>query len=245
MTKKIAIITDIHANLEALTAVLKAIEPFRPDNIICLGDIVGYASSVNECCELIKKTCVAVLLGNHDAAIAGFYDYSAYAGPVRKVWDLHKKWISEENFEWLKSLKPAQMFQEIELSHGSPLHPEAYEYLFSPDDIIPMLKNFELRPFITFVGHSHLNKSFVLEHNCVQEQSGYGFELLENKKYIFSVGSVGQPRDFDNRSSFAIYDMSEETVVFYRVSYDIISTQKKILSTETPAIFAQRLAVGF
>src|SRR6202012_6261991 len=132
---RIGIFSDIHANLEALSAVLEAYRKENIDVYYCLGDTVGYGGSPNECADLVRKIAKKTLLGNHDAAVAGRMDYSYYYEAARHALDTHAQLLSDENMQWLKGLPYQLKFDElgVHLCHGSPVRLEEFEYIFAPE----------------------------------------------------------------------------------------------------------------
>jgi len=241
---RIGIFSDTHANIEALTAVLAAFESERIDKYVCLGDTVGYGASPNDCCDLVRELVSFTILGNHDAAVAGRMDYSYYYDAARNALDLHASQLSEVNMEWLKSLPYSVKEQEILFCHGSPLNLEEFEYIFSPEQAARCQEIWDDLGTLTFIGHSHLCKSFALTENEVFEVVAPKFEIRPDHKYIISVGSVGQPRDYDNRASYTIYDRAEKTFEFKRVAYDVDSAAQKIFDSELEPNFGNRLFLG-
>ena len=241
---RIGIFSDTHANIEALDAVLEAFQAERIDKYVCLGDTVGYGASPNECCDRVRELAAFTILGNHDAAVAGRMDYSYYYDAARNALDLHASLLSDQNKAWLASLPYSRMEDDILYCHGSPLNQEEFEYIFSPEqaarcqDIWGELGN------ITFIGHSHLCKSFALTPKEVFEVVAPKFEIRPDHKYIISVGSVGQPRDYDNRASYTIYDAAEKTFEFKRVAYDVDSAAQKIFDSDLEPNFGNRLFLG-
>src|SRR4051794_971603 len=193
---RIGIISDIHANLEALTQALAALERHRPDRVVCLGDVVGYGASVNECCDLVRKVSEVTLLGNHDAAVAGRMDYSFYYDAARHALDWSATVLSEDNLDWLRSLPYSYRIGDVGFCHGSPVDPKAYVYIFALErarDLIPVVDDL---PEVTFIGHSHLCKAFAIGNGEVNDVVAQKFGVRRGYKYIISVGSVGQPRDY-------------------------------------------------
>lgn len=238
------IFSDTHANIEALRAVLDAYEDERIDKYICIGDTVGYGASPNECCDLIREKAAFTILGNHDAAVAGRMDYSYYYDAARNALDLHASQLSAANMEWLKELPYEQRDDELLFCHGSPLNQEEFEYIFSPEQAARCLEIWDQLGTATFIGHSHLCKSFALTRSEVFEVVAPKFVIRPDHKYIISVGSVGQPRDYDNRASYTIYDSDEKTFEFKRVAYDIDSAAQKIFDSNLEANFGNRLFLG-
>jgi diadenosine tetraphosphatase ApaH/serine/threonine PP2A family protein phosphatase len=241
---RIGIFSDIHANIEALTAVLDAYKNERIDKFICLGDTVGYGASPNECCDLVRQHASFCILGNHDAAVAGRMDYSYYYDAARQALDLHASSLSKENMDWLRAL-PYQRRDGLNYyCHGSPLNLEEFEYIFAPEQAARCQTIWDELGEVTFIGHSHLCKSFALTKDEVFEVVAPKFVIRPGHKYIVSVGSVGQPRDYDNRASYTIFDSDEKTFEFKRVAYDIESAANKIYEAELERNFGNRLFLG-
>jgi diadenosine tetraphosphatase ApaH/serine/threonine PP2A family protein phosphatase len=241
---RIGIFSDIHANIEALTAVLEAYKSERVDKFICLGDTVGYGASPNECCDLVRQHASFTILGNHDAAVAGRMDYSYYYDAARQALDLHAGVLTKDNMEWLRTLPYQRRDGLLYFCHGSPLNLEEFEYIFAPEQAARCQTIWDELGDVTFIGHSHLCKSFALTRDEVFEVVAPKFVIRPGHKYIVSVGSVGQPRDYDNRASYTIYDTDEKTFEFKRVAYDIESAANKIYDAELERNFGNRLFLG-
>jgi diadenosine tetraphosphatase ApaH/serine/threonine PP2A family protein phosphatase len=241
---RIGIFSDVHANIEALTAVLDAYKSERIDKYVCIGDTVGYGASPNECCDLIRKTAAFTILGNHDAAVAGRMDYSYYYDAARNALDLHARQLSADNLAWLKSLPYDRHEGEVYFCHGSPINLEEFEYIFSVEQAARCLEMWDQLGMITFIGHSHLCKAFALTRDDVFEVVAPKFTVRPEHRYIVSVGSVGQPRDYDARASYTIYDTDDKTFEFKRVAYDIEASAKKIFATDLERNFGNRLFLG-
>ncbi len=242
---RIGLISDIHSNLEALTQVLAALERTRPDRVVCLGDVIGYGASVNECCDLVRKVAEVTLLGNHDAAVSGRMDYSFYYDAARHALDWTASRIYPENMEWLRSLPYAHRLENVQFSHGNPVSPEAYEYVFAIEQARELLPHLDALAEVNFIGHSHLCKAFALNAaGDVTEVVATRFGLRRGYKYVISVGSVGQPRDCDNRACFVLYDSVERIVEYHRVPYDIEAAAQKIFDADLALNFGKRLFLG-
>jgi diadenosine tetraphosphatase ApaH/serine/threonine PP2A family protein phosphatase len=243
---RLGIFSDVHANLEALGAVFEAYRKEAIDVYYCLGDTVGYGGSPNECADLVREIAKATILGNHDAAVSGRMDYSYYYEAARHALDAHASMISAENMAWLKSLPYEHRLDEIGvlLCHGSPVRLEEFEYIFAPEQARECLSIYDRIGHITLIGHSHLCKVFALSRTTVEELPSVDFELEPDKKYIVSVGSVGQPRDFDNRASFTVYDTDKKRFEFNRIEYDIELAADKVLRARLERNFAHRLFIG-
>jgi len=242
---RIGIISDIHSNLEALTAVLAVLEQRKPDRVMCLGDVVGYGASVNECCSLVRKTAEVTLLGNHDAAVAGRMDYSFYYDAARHALDWTASRIDPDHLEWLRSLPYGHRIEHVGFTHGNPVDPEAYAYVFALEQARELLPHLDALADVNFIGHSHLCKAFALDQKGdVTEVVATRFGLRRGYKYVISVGSVGQPRDCDNRACFVTYDTEERVVEYHRVPYDIEASAQKIFDADLALNFGKRLFLG-
>jgi predicted phosphodiesterase len=243
---RLGIFSDTHANYEALSAVLEAYRRERIDVFYCLGDTVGYGGSPNECADLVRKVAKKTILGNHDAAVAGRMDYSYYYEAARQALDTHAAMLSAENAAWLRTLPYREKLTDIavDLCHGSPVRLEEFEYIFAPEQARECLPMWSDLGHLTLIGHSHLCKVFALTPTTVEELPPVDFVLEPNRKYIVSVGSVGQPRDYDNRASYTVYDSDAKRFEFKRIEYDIESAAEKVLRAKLERNFAHRLYIG-
>jgi len=243
---RFGIFSDTHANLEALSAVLEAYRKENIDVYHCLGDTVGYGGSPNECADLVRETAKCTILGNHDAAVAGRMDYSYYYEAARQALDAHAAVLTPENTAWLRSLTYQEKLTdlEVDLCHGSPVRLEEFEYIFAPEQARECLPMWAELGHITFIGHSHLCKVFALSQTSVEELPPVDFTLEAGRKYIVSVGSVGQPRDYDNRASYTVYDSDAKRFEFKRIEYDIETAAEKVLRAKLERNFAHRLYIG-
>jgi diadenosine tetraphosphatase ApaH/serine/threonine PP2A family protein phosphatase len=243
---RLGIFSDVHANYEALSAVLEAYKRERIDIFYCLGDTVGYGGSPNECVDIIRRLARLTILGNHDAAVAGRMDYSYYYEAARHALDTHAAMLSPENMAWLKGLPYKEKLHDVgvDLCHGSPVRIEEFEYIFAPEQARECLPIYEELGQLTVIGHSHLCKVFALSPGEVEELPAVDLTLESNKKYIISVGSVGQPRDYDNRASYTVFDTTTRRFEFKRVEYDVETAADKVLRARLERNFAHRLFLG-
>jgi predicted phosphodiesterase len=246
---RLGIFSDIHANYEALSAVLEAFKNENIDQFHCLGDVVGYGGSPNECADIIRDLATHTILGNHDAAVAGRMDYSYYYEAARHALDVHAEILTPTNTAWLKGLPYSERLKDVDvdLCHGSPVRLEEFDYIFAPEQARECLPMYDEMAHLTLIGHSHLCKVFALSPKSamqVEELPATDFTLDPDKKYIVSVGSVGQPRDYDNRASFVVYDADKKHFEFKRIEYDIESAAKKVLDVKLERNFAHRLYIG-
>ena len=243
---RIGIFSDVHANVEALEAVMKAYEAHSIDRYLCLGDVVGYGANPNECADLVRSVAEKTVIGNHDAAVVGRMDYSYYYEAARHALDLHARSLTDENLAWLSALPYRHDLDEVgvALCHGSPVRLEEFEYIFAPEQAEECLSIYDDLAPLTLIGHSHLCKVFALGRDWVEELPAQDFTLEEGVKYIVSVGSVGQPRDYDNRASFTVYDAEARRFEFHRVEYDIEAAASKIFASSLERNFGHRLFIG-
>ncbi|MBI5504334.1 MAG: metallophosphoesterase family protein [Deltaproteobacteria bacterium] len=241
---KIGIFSDTHANLEALTAVLLALEHAGADELVCLGDTVGYGADPDECCDLIRASARYTILGNHDAAVAGRMDYGHYYAAARQALDLHASMVSQENLRWLAGLPYEVRDGHTAFCHGSPIDSQKFEYIFALVQAARCVPQWPRLQQVSFIGHSHLCKAFALSDDDVIEVESDSFELHGDLKYIISVGSVGQPRDYDNRAACTIYDTVARRVEFLRVEYDVATAAEKIFARGLARRFGERLFSG-
>ncbi len=250
-----AIISDIHSNIEALTAVLNDIDARGVEHIVCLGDVVGYGANPRECVDLIIERCEMVICGNHDQAV--FYEpYNFNLGAERACYwtrqileDEPNKTLRDRRWDFLGKLPVRAVYEGMLFVHGSPRRP-VNEYLFA-DDVYTnpnkLMANFErFAEVACFVGHTHVPGVFVDDpyFEAPDELAEPGFyEIAEDDKVVINVGSVGQPRDRDPRAAYGIVD--EGRVEFIRVEYDIEKTVQKILNTpELDDFLGHRLLEG-
>jgi diadenosine tetraphosphatase ApaH/serine/threonine PP2A family protein phosphatase len=239
------VISDIHANLEALEATLRALEAYRVDHVVCLGDVVGYGADPDACCDLIRRACRFTILGNHDAAVAERMDYTFYRLAARRALDGHRKVVSEENLQWLKGLPYISHQPEASFCHASPVDYTAFKYIFGVEHMEPLVQSFADQPFVTFIGHSHLCKCFYYNEHTAEEILNTRFHLVPGYRYVITVGSVGQPRDHDPRACCGVYDSATAEFEYVRVPYQISQAAHKIFNANYLAdTFGHRLFLG-
>jgi diadenosine tetraphosphatase ApaH/serine/threonine PP2A family protein phosphatase len=244
---RIGILSDIHSNLAALERVLEDAESVDPaiDRYVCLGDVVGYGANPNECCEIIRDLCEFTIVGNHDAAVCGRMDYSFYYQQAREALDWHAEQVSEDQHAWLQSLPYRRDIDDVAYCHGAPVNEEDFEYVFTLQQANKLLDHWEDLAHVNFIGHSHLTKSFELDQKeGARELEGDVLDFEEGKKYIVTAGSVGQPRDNDNRACWGIFDPEARTFEFRRVGYDVRTAARRIFESELSSDFGKRLYFG-
>jgi diadenosine tetraphosphatase ApaH/serine/threonine PP2A family protein phosphatase len=242
---RIAILSDIHANIEALRQVDAAVAGMGVGGVVCLGDVVGYGASPNECCERVRALAPVTLLGNHDAAVSGRMDYRYYYDAARQALDWTAATLDPEHRAWLRALPYTHRQGEIGFSHGSPILPAEFEYIFAIEQAQELAAHFERLPAVTFIGHSHLCKAFAMgARGEVEDAWAPRIALDSRRKYVISVGSVGQPRDYDSRACFVTYDLASRVVDYHRVPYDIEASAQKIFDADLAFNFGRRLFLG-
>ena len=249
---RILLLSDIHANLEALEACLAAAPSF--DLVANLGDIVGYGASPNEVVERSRALGKIFVRGNHDKAATGQIDLEDFnpMAASSAIWTRDQ--LTPDHHQWLRSLPQGPLalegFPEATLVHGSPGDEDAY-IVSVGDALVPLLA---LTTPLTFFGHTHLQGGFFAngssadgfrpEYRTVGQAESVSLQLRPAARYMINPGSVGQPRDGDWRAAFALFDTDAQIVHFHRVPYNLKAAQERILSANLPARLATRLAAG-
>ena len=240
---RVAVVSDIHGNLHALEAVLAALEPQAPDELWCLGDLVGYGARPNECCAAIEARSSICLVGNHDLAVRGTIDLGEFSGDAGTAARCTRDVLSAESLAFLNTLEPVGVRAGVALFHGSARDP-VWEYVLSDAAAIATLELTE-EP-VVLVGHSHAALHLQLGPNgAVGALSPAGTELdLTRGRALLNPGSVGQPRDGAPRAAYVLLDLDARTARFERVEYDVERTQAEIREAGLPEVLAARLASG-
>jgi predicted phosphodiesterase len=249
---RILILSDIHANLEALEACLAAAPPY--DRVFNLGDIVGYGANPNEVTERARDLGSVFVRGNHDKACAGItsLDHFNPVAGVAVLWTRGR--LTASNFEFLRELPqgPVSPLHGLQCVHGSPRDED--EYVLTAHDAYTILA--AARVPLTLFGHTHVQGAYWIDETNEKEgiiapryashagQQEFRLPLAKTAKYMVNPGSIGQPRDGDPRAAFALYDDVEISLTFHRVPYNIKQTQTKILSAGLPERLAIRLEEG-
>lgn len=242
---RIAVISDVHANLHALEAVLSAVDRAAADAVWCLGDVVGYGPQPSRCCELVAARADLALVGNHDLAALGALDLADFSPDAAAAARWTGRVLDEPARAWLSSLAPAAHTDDATLAHGSPRDP-VWEYVLDADAMLAALEQAE-RPLV-LVGHSHL--AFAVELTDEAELRGgpapgdTEVPLLPGGRRLLNPGSVGQPRDGDPRAAWLLLDLERATASFRRTDYPVERTQAEIRAAGLPASLAARLEQG-
>jgi predicted phosphodiesterase len=245
---RILILSDIHANLTALEAVLTAVEGHW-ERAVCLGDVVGYGPDPNEVVDRVRTLSSATIRGNHDKAASGVESAEDFNPVARSaaVWT-HDQ-LRPENLAFLQNLPKGPVQEDgVALVHGAVFDED--EYVFAPAQALDGLLDSPSR--ITFFGHTHFQGGFAFRDNRLEvlqlrPEPGASFAALRldpETRYLLNPGSIGQPRDGDPRAAFAVADMSHSVVEFWRVPYDIESVQDRMKQAGLPEPLVLRLAFG-
>jgi predicted phosphodiesterase len=241
------VVSDLHSNAEALRAVMSHVRRKKYDEIICLGDFVGYGAQPNQVLDTMRTMHGTKLYirGNHDRVAAGFDEGAAFNPTAREAAIWTRDHLSAPNRKFLQTLPtgPVQM-NGVMICHGSPVDED--EYVFTEFHAAHILSIFDA-PVILY-GHTHLPVIFGLDRasrmSGVAVRGGETFRLDPDQRYLINPGSVGQPRDRNPQASFAILDSGKRTVQFFRVPYDYTKTQAAILKAGLPRVLADRLSNG-
>lgn len=240
---RLAIISDIHANLEALTATLLDIDAQNVNQIYCLGDIVGYGADPVACLELVRKRCPEALMGNHEHAVLGLLSPSQLNDIARNSLSWTADQLTDEHKSFLTSLKTDLVVDKLHLVHASPWEPTRWHYVLTDDAAINALDN--ARTNLCLIGHTHLPVIFSrAENGSVRKRIGHDFLPDPDQKYIVNTGSVGQPRDNNPRACYLIYDSEAYQISYHRVEYDIALAQSKMTKIEASTLLIDRIAMG-
>ncbi len=231
---RIAVISDIHSNLEALTKAIEIIDQQCVDEIICLGDIVGYGANPNECIELVRQRCSAVIKGNHEDAVENISLTEYFTDDARGAVFWTRKHLTEKNFDYLRTLPLVHKTGDLLFVHASPCNPTEWHYILNNSDASAAFRCFS--ESLCFIGHTHMPMIF----STIGRVPG----ITKEERYLINVGSIGQPRDRNTQLSFGVFDAYTWTYENIRAPYDVEATVQKISNTDLPARLGQRLLMG-
>lgn len=239
---KVAILSDVHANAEALRAVLDDIDRRNVRSIVCLGDSVGYGAEPSECLDLLFESCAVMIAGNHDLAATGRLEDSRFSAFARNAVQYARRLLTPPQREKLAGLPAEDAFGELLLVHASPANPDEYPYI---RDVDLAGETFDGRDFrIACYGHTHVPLVFAKTSAGVSLTMSPRVELARDGHYLINCGSVGQPRDQDPRASYAVFDSDARVATFHRVPYDTERASAKIREAGLPEQLGTRLLVG-
>lgn len=250
---RVAVISDIHANLPAFETVLADIEQAAIDEIWCLGDIVGYGAQPEECISLARERCDICLLGNHDLAVLGRIDSFSFTPSAAEAVHWTREQISPAGVRFLESRRSATTREGIGLFHASPRDP-VWEYVLSTDQAAECM---DVQPQrVSLIGHSHIalyfresaprpgRPSFRTEAEGAKAGEGLKLRFDDEARWLVNPGSVGQPRDGDRRAAWLELDTGRLEATFRRVEYEIDRAAEAIIASALPFHLANRLYVG-
>ena len=239
--KRIALFGDIHANLEALEAVLGDAAKQHCDSYICLGDIVGYNADPGACLERVRALGCPTIKGNHDDDASGNHPLDAMNPVAAIALEWTRKQLSDEQRTWLRRLRLVRQVADFTVVHSTLDQPANWNYVSNRFDA---MANFSYQfTQVCFHGHTHVPKVYVKTDKVV-EAPPEQVAIEPGSKYFINIGSVGQPRDGDWRAAYAIYDLEHQMIVIRRLEYDVALTQEKVLAAGLPEMLADRLAEG-
>ena len=238
---KYAILADIHGNLEALEAVLINSEEEKIDRFIALGDLVGYGVDPVACINRLREYNFTCVLGNHDQALVEnrYVRELNYLGrdTILRSRDL----VTKEELDYIKSFGFRHIEYDAAFSHANPIEPESWLHMFMHRDISWCLQRLDWR--VAFVGHTHHPIIYCNNGSQVAPLASSAVSI-ERHRFLINPGSVGQPRDGDNRAAYAVWDVDSEYVSLRRVEYPFEVTQKKLRNANWPKYLADRLGFG-
>jgi diadenosine tetraphosphatase ApaH/serine/threonine PP2A family protein phosphatase len=238
---RFAILSDLHANLEATEAVLADAREHECTHFVCLGDVVGYNANPHECVEIVQKLQCPLVKGNHDeqATLAeSSRDFNALAETAINWTREH---LTNEDKQWLRALPLTQQVRDFTIVHATLDAPQRWGYVFNSLDAVASFAYQQTT--VCFFGHTHVAGAFVRD-DSVKKVKVDLLTIEEAKKYFINVGSVGQPRDGDWRAAYCIYHLEKNVVEQRRVKYDLATAQKKIIQAGLPRMLADRLELG-
>jgi diadenosine tetraphosphatase ApaH/serine/threonine PP2A family protein phosphatase len=243
LATRVAVISDVHANWHALEAVLEAIAREEPEEIWCLGDLVGYGPRPNPCCAEVERRASLCLAGNHDLGVLGELDLADFAGDAVVAARWTRGVLDEGARSYLESVRPVARRDGVELFHASPRDP-VWDYVLSAEAAAAAFALTEAP--LLLVGHSHVPLAISLDGGVLDGGLAPAGTVTElgSGRWLLNPGSVGQPRDGNPLAAWLLLDLAERRAWFRRVEYDIARTQEEIRERGLPDVLAERLAHG-
>lgn len=238
---KFAIFGDIHANLEALEAVLADADEQHCGHFVCIGDIVGYNANPHECLAVVRALDCPVVKGNHDEEASAETALIGLNPLAEQAMNWTRAHLDAEDKLWLRDLRMVRQVRDFTIVHATLDTPSTWGYITNKFDAMASF-SYQYTP-ICFFGHTHAPK-FYVKSGSVAVHPGAVLDVESGKKYFVNVGSVGQPRDGDSRACYAVYDVAAQRIAIRRLEYDLKKAQKKILEAGLPPMLAERLALG-
>ena len=239
---RFAIFSDIHANLEALEAVLTDARARRCTHFVCLGDVVGYNANPRECIERVRELDSPVVKGNHDEEATLSASSERFNELAERAIEWTRDNLTEQDKEWLRSLPLQRRVNDFTIVHATLDTPGQWGYVFNNLDAVASFTY--QRTAVCFFGHTHVPMVFIRGESGVRQERKEHIRIEPGRKYFINAGSVGQPRDGNWRAAYCIYDTASNLVELLRVKYDLATAQKKIAQAGLPQPLAERLAIG-
>ncbi len=237
------IFSDIHSNLEALEAVIKAYQKEKIDKYLCLGDVVGYGANPNECVGISGDLAELTVAGNHDWASLGLFSAELFSQDAKAAILWTSEQLSDASKVFLRNLKLTVSFDDFVLVHGSLNDPQDFNYLQNAFDCQATFRLLESD--ICFVGHTHVPVVFVKNSQGeIRYEDIVKIKIEPGNKYVINVGSVGQPRDSIPHAAFCVWDTEKREVVIKRTVYDVFRARQKIIDKGLPEFLGNRLLIG-
>jgi predicted phosphodiesterase len=241
------ILSDLHANLEALDAVVREASG-RYDQAICCGDLVGYGADPNPVVEWVRANCALTVRGNHDRACTGLDDLEWFNPVAQKAAFWTQEELTPENATWTRELPKGPLVVDgFQVVHGAPFDED--EYVIAATEAGQAFEYLESK--LAFFGHTHVQGGFIWNHSRVEtiprtssRNDRQTMEIDEDCAYLVNPGSVGQPRDGDPRAAYCLYDTGASMITYFRVPYDVAEAQRKIRRAGLPDVLADRLRIG-
>ncbi len=240
---RIAVISDVHANLEALQAVMHDIENTNVERVFFLGDVVGYGADPNKCIKLICDLCEIKLLGNHDYVALGLESPENFNVMAKQSIFWTRKTLNRKAIERISDFDMEATFLDYYFVHATPDNPSEWNYMLSAEDAE---RNFGFfSQSFCFVGHSHLPAIYCRRPDAsIEMHDPESFTAEPDCRYIINVGSVGQPRDGNKNACYLIADTKNNSFEYRRLQYDLRKAQGKMRKAQLPEFLITRLASG-
>jgi diadenosine tetraphosphatase ApaH/serine/threonine PP2A family protein phosphatase len=238
---KFAIFGDIHANLEAFDAVMEDAKALGADQFVCIGDVVGYNANPHECVSRLQELGCPVVKGNHDEEASATTEIVGLNPLAHAALEWTRHQLTTEDKLWLRNLRMVRQVRDFTIVHATLDTPTGWAYVMNRFDAMASF-SYQFTP-VCFFGHTHTPR-FYVKALSVSLDNSESLRIEPARKYFVNVGSVGQPRDGDWRSAYALYDHDNQQITIRRVPYDIETAQRKIRAAGLPDQLAERLALG-
>lgn len=240
---KVAVLSDIHSNLEALEAVTGDARDWGASSFLVAGDIVGYGACPDRCIKVLEKIKAICIAGNHDWAVLDKTPISYFNSAARQAVLWTKDRISDESRDFLEQLPLTLKWEQISMAHANFVEPGGWGYVFTIYEARRQYERFDT--VMGVIGHSHVPFVVSIEENShIHQELAKTVKPVKHKRYLANAGSVGQPRDGDPRACYLRVDLDEPVFSLTRVEYDIKSAQRRIEAAGLPAYLARRLLHG-